>query len=173
MKNKNVEHTTIRNGNLFCTHCGGTFVVKYPVPPEQLTEKIGAFNALHKHCEKTWTEPAADQSKQVQERALWWISNGEVGMSSKTMWNKFMGQPVGYPNHPHDPDDFKRCYKLLKTVPEWKYRMDELKPLSKAWSNLVDNWDRLTEMYELNVKTEWKQHKKIGMYDLMQKLTNP
>lgn len=172
MKTK-VDHTTIRNQNLFCLNCGGEHKLQYPVPVSAMNKKIEAFNALHADCPKTWSEKEADQTKSIQEKAMFWMANGERGMSSETMWNCFMGNIKFRINHPHDPDDFSRCYKLLKHVPEWKNKMYRLKPLSKAWSNLVDNWDKLTEMYEQNVREEWKNSKKIGMYDLMQKLTTP
>ena len=48
--------------------------------------------------------------------------------------------------------------------------INELKELSPEWANLVDNWDKLTEMYEENVRMEWKTYKRIGMYDFMQTL---
>ena len=60
--------------------------------------------------------------------------------------------------------------EALLSVPEWKSELHKLKPLSKAWSNLVDNWDKLTAMYEENVKTEWKEYERIGMYEFMQTL---
>jgi hypothetical protein len=62
MKNK-TGHTTFRNKKLFCLNCGGEFSISYPIPIEVMTKKIEAFNVLHKDCEKTWTEPVADQSK--------------------------------------------------------------------------------------------------------------
>jgi hypothetical protein len=73
-------------------------------------------------------------------------------------------------NYPYDPDDFSRCYKLLEHVPEWKKELDKLKPLCKEWSNLVDNWDKLTEMYEQNKKENWENSKQIGMFEFMQTL---
>jgi hypothetical protein len=165
-----MEHTIIRNGKLFCLHCGGEFELKTPVQIKEMEKKINAFNLLHKYCEKTWIEPKADQNKNMEERAYWWLSNGETGLSSKTMWRFFMNQPTFGNDHPHDPDDFKRCYKLLKAIPEWKNELHKLKSISKAWNNLVDNWDKLTTMYEQNVKENWKNYKKIGMYEFMQTL---
>lgn len=164
--------TTIRNEKLFCENCGQEFPLKFPLAITEMNKKIKAFDTLHKDCEKTWVEPEADQSKDIEEKANWWITNGRVGMSSKTMWSCFMGVKDFKVNHPYDPDDFSRCYKLLEAVPEWKspQYMQRLKRLSTAWSNLVDNWDKLTEMYELNVKNEWKNSKEIGMYQLMDKL---
>jgi hypothetical protein len=165
-----MEHITFRNGKLFCLNCGGEFNLPYPILVDEMTKKIEAFNLLHNDCEKTWTEPVADQSKNAKEKGMWWIANGEVGMSSKTMWNCFMGS-ANYPiNYPDDPDDFSRCYKLLEAVPEWKNELHKLKPLSEAWNNLVENWDKLTEMFEENQKTNWNNYKKIGMYEFMQTL---
>lgn len=163
-KKKPINHTTIRNGNLFCTHCGGQFVLVLPMKADDVVKKTDSFNKLHADCPPTWKEPEPDQSKTVNEKALWWIANGRVGMSSKTMWLKFMGQPVGYPNHPHDPDDFSRCYKLLEAVPEWKEKIPKLKELSPQWSNLADNWVKLTQMYESKADNGHE------MYDFMQVL---
>jgi hypothetical protein len=162
--------TTIRNQKLFCLNCGAEYSLNFPISPKDFSKKTKAFDTLHKDCKKTWQEPQADQSKSLQERALWWIANGETGSSSKTMWNCFMGAANFEINHPYDPDDFKRCYKLLKAVPEWNTHLYKLKPLSRQWSNLVDNWDKLTEMYELNEKEGWKNYKEIRMYEFMQTL---
>lgn len=162
--------TTFRNQKLFCLNCGGEFAISYPLGINELNKKIKAFDALHKSCPQTWSEPVADQGKSIQERALWWKENGHVGMSSNTMWHCFMGLTVNFPRHPSDPDDFSRCYKLLEAVPEWRLELDKLKPLSTAWSNLVGNWDKLTEMYEANVKNDWRTSKEIGMYEFMKTL---
>lgn len=165
-----VKHTVFRNQCLFCLHCGGKEELKLPIGIDEMNKKIKEFNSVHGKCEKTWTEPNANMDDSVHERALWWIANGEVGMSSKTMWNCFMGSKKYPINYPSDPDDFKRCYKLLQAIPEWKDELHKLKPLSPKWSNLVDNWDTLTEMYERNVREDWKNYKEIGMYELMEKL---
>lgn len=163
--------TTIRNQKLFCLNCGGEFALNFPVPVDEMSEKMKAFDVLHKDCKQTWTEPKADQSKDIYQKAMWWISNGHVGMSSETMWNCLIGNEKFEVRHPWDPDDFSRCYKLLEAVPEWKLELHKLKPLSKQWSNLVDNWAKLTEMYELNTKQKWKNCDKIGMYEFMETLT--
>lgn len=169
-----VKHTTIRNEKLLCLNCGGEYKLVFPMPisgMDSFGSKVEQFNKLHKSCKPTWKEPEVDQSKDVIEKAMWWIANGHVGMSSKTMWNCLMNNTKPFPiNHPHDPDDFSRCYKLLQAVPEWRKELHKLKPLSKAWSNLVDNWDKLTEMYELNESENWKNYKNTGMYEFMQTL---
>jgi len=161
--------TVFRNQKLFCTCCGGEYTLNYPLGMKEMADKTYAFEKLHKDCKQTWTEPKADQSKTVQQKAMWWIANGEIGLSSKAMWNYFMGIKAAC-EHPYDPDDFKRCYKLLEAVPEWKSRVPELKNLSRQWANLAANWDKLTAMYEENVRTNWKNYKQIGMYEFMETL---
>ena len=165
-----MSHITIRNQKLFCENCGNSYVLKFPLPTSDYANKLKAFSELHNDCEKTWVEPEANQEESIRDKAMWWISNGRVGMSSKTMWNFFLGNK-NYPiDYPHDPDDFSRCYKLLQAVPEWKPRISELQSLSPQWKNLSDNWDKLTEMYEQNVKEQWVNSEKIGMYEFMSKL---
>jgi len=161
---------TIRNKNLFCTNCGGEFVLKYPIGISEMAAKMDSFVALHKDCEKTWEEPKVESGKTISERAVWWISDGERGASSEARWCCLMGRGVKRTNHPCDPDDFKRCYKLLQLIPEWKDELHKLKPLSPVWSLLVDNWNKLTEMFEENEKSGWKNYKEIGMYEFMKKI---
>ena len=162
--------TTIRNEKLFCLNCGGDFELNYPIAITDASEKMKLFDLLHKECKPTWKEPVFKQNQDVKRRAIWWLANGRVGMSSKTIWLCFMEQPFERISHPYDPDDFSRCYDLLEIIPEWKPQLEKLKPLSKQWSNLVDNWEKLTEMYELNKKENWMNPKKIGMYEFMQTL---
>lgn len=158
--------TTIRNEKLLCLNCGDEYVIKYPIAVDKMTRTMEVFNKVHKDCKKTWQEPEADLRLSMLARAYWWMENGETGMSSKTMWFCLMGQKVSKINHPDDPYDFSRCWKLLECVPEWKAELDKLKPLSKAWSNLVDNWDKLNEFYEDMRKVK----KGNGMYEFMQEL---
>ena len=162
--------TVIRNSNLFCEKCGGEYKITYPIATDQMSKKVKLFEALHKDCKQTWTEPKPDQSEGVKEKAMFWLNNGHRGMSSESMWHLFMDRPKEQrPSYPYDPDDFSRCYKLLEMVPEWKSRINELKTLSLPWSNLVDNWDELTRLYEDMVIN----HKPNGMYELMQKCIRP
>jgi|AntAceMinimDraft_9_1070365.scaffolds.fasta_scaffold12483_5 hypothetical protein len=164
--------TIIKNEKLFCTCCGGEFTLNYPISLDDYSRKVNQFTELHKDCKQTYIEPVADQSKGIKEKALWWIANGNVGMSSKTIWNCLIGNTDYRISHPYDPDDFSRCYQLLEAIPEWRGELDKLKPLSRAWNNLVENWDNLTKMFEENQQTDWKNKEKIGMYEFMQELIN-
>lgn len=169
MAKAKTEHVVFRNQELFCSNCGRSQAIPFPMEIPVFSAMTTAFTKSHSKCEKIWQEPTVDQGKPEILKAHWWMANGERGISSEAMWHAIMG----IPNHskwgncpPSDPDDFRRCYLLLQTIPEWKEKLDLLRPLSKTWSNLVDNWDKLTEMLEEQLKTR----KVNGMYDLMKQL---
>lgn len=169
MAKSKTDHVILRNNAMFCSHCGRSQAIPFPVEIPVFSAMTKAFSKSHKDCEKTWTEPMADQSKSKGTRALFWVQNGEHGMSSECIYAHLSGdfQTFGAKtNHPCDPDDFKRCYKLLEMVPEWNGLLDVLRPLSPVWNNLVDNWPKLTELYKEQMITK----KDNGMYDLMKSL---
>lgn len=164
---KTKSNTGIRNNDLFCGNCGGSYKINYPQQVNMVTAMMKEFAKEHKDCKPTWTEPTIDQTKSLNERMMFWLAKGERGMSSETIFQTLSAQKIhGRNHHPYDPDDFKRCYKLLQTIPEWKGELHKLKPLSKEWANLVDNWDKLTEFYEDMLKVK----KANGMYEFMQTL---
>lgn len=167
-------HVGIRNEKLFCSRCGQSKAIVYPLPITDLIQLQKEFTDLHKNCEATWEEPKPDMSLPLAIRANWWFINCETGLSSKAMVGTFLNlRMVISPNHyPHDPDDFKRCYKLLKVIPECKSTqyMDKLRRLSPVWDRYVDHWDQLTQMFEQNEAEDWKNYKEIGMYELMQQI---
>lgn len=166
-KNTKTNHVRIRNEALFCSHCGSSQAVAYPVEIPVFTAMMDAFAKNHAECPKTWKEPELDQSLAVREKADFWWKHGERGISSMTMFAIFCGRHMPQrPCHPLDPDDFRRCYLLLKAVPEWREKLPLLKAHSSAWSNLVDHWDELTAMLEEMMAGK----KSSAMYDLMQKL---
>lgn len=166
-----IEHTTIRNQKLFCTHCGGEFALAFPIATAVFAKKIKSFNSLHSDCLPVWKEPQADPDWSIQERMNFWLSHGERGLSSMVIFEILSGHVIKikaeYYAHPNDPDDFRRCYALLKLIPEWKIELHKLKQISPTWSRLVDNWDKLTELMEDQLKTR----KANGMYEFMQRLT--
>ncbi len=161
------DHVGFRNGAAFCYHCGKSLTsIIFPAPVQIYTAALKAFGEMHEDCEPVWKEPVPDMSQTQDQRQAWWLKDGEQGESSKAMFTFFTSGSSFKKNCPQDPDDFKRCYKLLNAIPEFKPRLPELKALSPQWSNLVDNWDKLTELYE-----DMKLNKKAnGMYELMETL---
>ena len=167
MSENKVEHTTIRNNELFCLNCGGKFPLPMPITIDKMTDRIDSFNELQKDCESTWEQPTADLNKSVEERMEWWLKNGERGSSSEFMFQAFSGKMIGLIGrpHPYDPADLHRCFLLLETIPEWKMEMDRLR-VNRVWNNLVDNWSKLTALLEEQIRTDNEN----GLYDLIQEL---
>ena len=91
----------------------------------------------------------------LSSQAVKWLASGERGISSEHMFYVLTGIPAGRIRpgscHPSDPDDFKRCEKLLRQVPEFRSRLDEMRLVSPVWNALVDNWNKLVEVIEEEV----------------------
>lgn len=119
-----------------------------------------------------------------------WIVEGEVGVSSKTIWAVMMGvakttrqcRSFDY-DTPKDPDDFKRCHKLILTVPQWRGRLPEVASVFPKWIPFIRGWDKLEAMlrdWQINVamyrKLPCKEQKDFhfddGMYEFMQELNH-
>lgn len=121
-----MDHVGIRNEKLFCFNCGQSKAIMYPLPITDLIQIQKEFTDLHKDCEQTWEEPMPDMSLPLESRAGWWLVNGETGLSSKAMVGTFLDflTPISTNHYPHDPDDFKRCYKLLKVIPDYSKMLE-------------------------------------------------
>lgn len=93
----------------------------------------------------------------LQQRAFFWSSQGETGVSSLTIFAVMTGTDdatdMETPSFfkfspPLDPADFRRCYLLLKLIPEWRPRLPEVAKKFPKWEKLVQQWDELTQLYE-------------------------
>lgn len=162
-----MSNTIFRNGNMFCVNCGGEFKLTYPISAGDMAEKAEAFEKLHENCPKTWEQSEADPKLPLEDRAHWWMENGERGMSSEAIWNVMMETGEGKGTYPLNPDDFKRCRNLLKAVPEWRDELHRMKPLGFQWSNLVDLWPVLDAMYD-RIEEDGVHDE---MHELMKKIT--
>lgn len=165
MSKINKSHTGLRNGNLFCFNCGQSFDMNLPKPIDESSAMMIGFCQLHRFCAKTWSEPTFNLDDDIKKRLKDWWNFGERGMSSEVIYNFMTGNPSRN-DHPWEPLDFRRCYGLFKAVPELKARLPEMKRVSQTWSNLIDNWDKLSEMLEGQLATG----KPNGMYGFMQTL---
>jgi hypothetical protein len=148
------SNTTIRNGSLFCLNCGKMEIIPMPIEILKMTSMMNDFQKKHDGCENKWQQPMPDENMTEEEKALFWFHYGEHGTSSMTIYSALaphpltpMIHPTKY-HHPLDPDDFSRCYLLLKMIPEWRNKLIILKQISDVWSNIIDNWDELCEMME-------------------------
>jgi len=165
MSTNKKSHTGLRNGNLFCFNCGQSFDMQLPKSIAESATVTKSFDQLHQFCAKTWSEPIFNQDDSVKARLEGWWNFGQRGMSAECIYHFMTGNPSRN-DHPWDPVDFKRCYGLFKAVPELKARLPEMKRVSQTWSNLIDNWDKLSVMLEEQIATG----KPNGMYEFMQTL---
>lgn len=83
-----------------------------------------------------------------------WLAFGERGLSSEAIVSQLTGQAVGRigrwgPDHPCDPDDFRRCEILLRAYPLARMVFPALMPSrSEVWARLVERWDQLVDLIE-------------------------
>lgn len=91
-------------------------------------------------------------TKSPEERGAEWLKSGNIGASSKTIYNFFISGPPNDPHYPHDFADWERCQRLLEAVPEWEQRLPELAALpgldGKVWGALAEAWPNLKKRYE-------------------------
>ena len=97
----------------------------------------------------------------AQSKTIDWLCSGEIGSSSKqmAMWIAFgkkTDRGFGI-DHPHDPDDFDRCLKYLKRVPEARADLYRLADLSPVWKALFENWDRIEASQLEEIGINWKK----------------
>ncbi len=84
-----------------------------------------------------------------------WLYSGDTGVSSLTIFHVMTGTVVdptdcyrGSLDIPYDADDFGRCYRLLKSIPEWRGRLTEAATVLRKWAPLVERWNELEALYE-------------------------
>lgn len=82
------------------------------------------------------------------KKQLEWLLSDDTGTSSETIFAVMTKtKSPKYQSVPLDPDDFGRCFRLLKRFPAWKDRLVEVALFYPEWGPLVREWERLSEMY--------------------------
>lgn len=108
-------------------------------------------------CDRFGNYPEEIMKLPVEQRALIWATFGEQGISSRTIFAVMTGVMAyedKFPyewrrfNVPHDPADFRRCYLLLKLIPEWREQLEEMGKTFDNWWPFVYHWDEMTALYE-------------------------
>jgi len=92
----------------------------------------------------------------IKTKILQWFATGERGISSEAIAYQMAGIKNGrkWNIHPSDPDDFKRCLKLVNLIPEIRLRLDEMRQVSAEWNALVENWKAVEDCFMGEV-AEW------------------
>lgn len=89
-----------------------------------------------------------------------WLVSGDTGVSSETIVAIALGARVGRFDIPWDRSDFGHCYRLLKKVPELVDSLPLVAEVCPKWQPLVENWEELTSLYELDMSDK----KKLGVH---------
>ncbi len=86
----------------------------------------------------------------TKDRLIQWLLSGDTGASSEAIAAKMTGNAPHnqWSSFPRDSGDFGRCYRLLKAVPEFRERINEMANSSKQWAALVAHWSELERLHE-------------------------
>lgn len=82
-----------------------------------------------------------------------------------------MAAPYSANDHPHDPDDFSRCRRILALIPNGVSRLDEIAlafPKSRPWARLAAAWPELEAMFMTEEARGWEPP--FEMYARMKQL---
>lgn len=81
-------------------------------------------------CRQHWVEFCFITGNTIESRALTWATGGDTGISSKALC-AYMSVGMTERRHsaPSDAADRGRCIRLLRLIPEWIERLDEMKRL--------------------------------------------
>jgi hypothetical protein len=140
------EHVVLANNALRCLHCGAVEELAFPMRIQVMTLTSELFTKEHAHCKETPDSPKNRTFTTPHQ----WRAGHDVGISSSTIAHVFARTGIvgGRADVPYDPDDFGRCYRLLKLFPTWRSRLDEVAARYPAWTALVAAWDELTALFE-------------------------
>lgn len=92
-----------------------------------------------------------------------WLQSDDTGLSSGHMaFNlaaatnhpaRHMTSQYAECRHPLDPEDFGRCYRMLRAVPEFRPHVGEMAAAGETWAKLASVWLELERLYEEELPT--------------------
>ncbi len=127
----------------YCMRCGQGLCINLPQPLEIAIACMNAFVSIHSKC-----SPGKHIEKPPMTPEEWAIGR-DTGISSLTIYAAITSRKGdGYFGTPHDPDDFGRCYRLLKLFPQWREQLYKTVTICPEWKPFVEAWDELTTMFE-------------------------
>lgn len=130
-----------------CAKCAHEWVVFYtPIPLDQSARMLKS--ARCPMCFGTKVLAGAEPRPTPDGDALAWLTKNDTGISSLTIWRTLMGQTPERADIPYDPSDFGRCHRLLNVMPAWRARLGEVAARYPKWQPFVDEWERLTALFE-------------------------
>lgn len=120
------------------------------------------FNAIIKAANLVLAEIAIPNTLSKPGMGLEeWLLSDDTGASSKYMACILLGKgPHADHAYPYDSDDFGRCYRFLRAVPEARKNLDKLKECGPVWNIYIESWAELERLYELGLK-DGARHKQL------------
>lgn len=148
-KTKGSAHCVPGGGGFRCLRCGEEQALAYPIAMPIWAAAAKAFEGMHERCKPSERGAARMRYASADE----WYASWDTGISSRTIFATFRGYGLdGGPGVPHDPDDFGRCYRLLKVAPDWRANLRRVAERHSG-VGLVAHWDRLEALYEEELPT--------------------
>lgn len=90
----------------------------------------------------------ADKAERLQ-KAVEWLVGGDTGISSKTMCAALFGAGPKYSDMPHDADDFGRCLRFIRFMPDGTKDIVFKKISDKPeWVEIGKRWDEMVDLYD-------------------------
>jgi hypothetical protein len=85
----------------------------------------------------------------LSEAAVEWLADGEQGLSSRAIFNHLaLGRPVSPFDYPHDIDDYQRCERLLRAVPELRKSFPSMANVGPHWPPLIEAWAEVARLLD-------------------------
>lgn len=86
------------------------------------------------------------------DKVAMWLRKGERGASSNAMCRRIFGVPADAGvDHPHDPDDLRRCVLFLSAT-DAEAKVPMMADVSDEWARLVPIWSDLVRCLEAEMK---------------------
>ena len=150
-----------------CQRCGEGLVMMGNQLIEVVTASMKAYVNIHKNCKDTDAGRKGERPLTPRD----WMQGRDTGISSMTICCTiagFMWPMHHYPDVPHNPSDFGRCYRFLNLFPDFKPQLHKVAERFPEWIPFVREWDKLTEMYEVALASKAKTAP--VMYQFMKEL---
>jgi hypothetical protein len=115
----------------------------------------------------------------ISSQAITWHLDGEHGISSEAIYDRLTyGVTTSYwgSNYPHDPSDFRRCEVLLRRVPDFRSRFNEMANEGQVWAALVERWQEIAALLERECPGVFDESNRrpgrmaMATYDLMRSI---
>ncbi len=159
VKNKNINFALVLEKQIFKLKDSSNEKITYEY-----------YGVIHEGVLKTFADKLTAENEikikglisndEVEKKALDWLENGRVGLSSATICATLFPNLINHYrfkdmkdyegnieiNWPLDNSDFQRCMKFFEAVPEAKDKLFHMKTISKEWNNLVNNWEEIENL---------------------------